>query len=63
MNIQRFLEMLRQGAVDPVHAARYHGGGKGSTPDYSGAAQQQAQAMQAAAANPEAAGMAAGMMQ
>lgn len=46
MNIQRFLEALRQGAVDPVHAARYHGGGKSAPPqpDYRGAALEQAQA-------------------
>lgn len=47
MNIARFIELLRAGCVDPVHMARYHGGGKGSAPpapDYTGAAQQQAQA-------------------
>ena len=37
----RWLEALRQGAVDPDHAARLHGGkgGGGSAPDYRGAAE------------------------
>jgi hypothetical protein len=50
MNMQRWLEALRQGAVDPDHAARYHGGGKGAppAPDYAGAAAQQGAASQAA---------------
>ena len=46
MNIQRFIEALREGCIDPVHAARYHGGGKkgGDKPDYRGAAIEEAQA-------------------
>src|SRR5262245_5260053 len=44
MNIQRFLEALRAGAVDPDHAARLHKKGDAPPPpDYSGAAKEQAQ--------------------
>lgn len=43
MDINRLQELLRQGCVDPFHAAKYHGGGKQAppTPDYAGAARAQ----------------------
>ncbi len=48
MNLQRWLEAKRCGAIDPYFASKYHGGGgKGSappTPDYRGAAVEQGQA-------------------
>lgn len=47
MNISRFMQALRECAVDPHWCALYHGGGgKGqpAAPDYTGAAQQQAAA-------------------
>ena len=50
MNFWRVLEAMRGGAVDPCHAARYHGGGKGKAPpapDYKGAAEAQASASEA----------------
>lgn len=46
MNLQRWLEAKRCGAVDPYFASKFHGG-KGSAPaapDYVGAAQEQGQA-------------------
>ena len=46
MDLSRLMQLIRAGAVDPWHAARYHGG-KGSTPaapDYRGAAEEQGQA-------------------
>lgn len=48
---KRFMEALRYGAIDPDHAARYHGGGKGAppAPDYTGAANAQGAASQAIA--------------
>ena len=50
MNFWRVLEAMRGGAVDPCHAACYHGGGKGEAPpapDYKGAAEAQAGASEA----------------
>jgi len=48
MNLQRWLEAKRNGAVDPYFASKYHGGGGKSsapaTPDYRGAALEQGQA-------------------
>lgn len=47
MNLQRWLEAKRNGAVDPYFASKYHGGGGKSsapaTPDYRGAAVEQGQ--------------------
>lgn len=41
MDLSRFLEALRQGSVDPVHSAKYHGGKSSPppAPDYGAAAQ------------------------
>jgi hypothetical protein len=47
MDKHRVLHAIRQGLRDPFHAARYHGGGKGSAPpapDYRGAAEAEAAA-------------------
>jgi hypothetical protein len=45
MDLSRFLQALRQGCVDPVHASRLHGGKGGGppAPDYYGNAQAQQQ--------------------
>lgn len=53
MNARRLLEAMRHGAVDPFHAALYHGGGKGSAPpapDYRGAAMEESAASKELAA-------------
>jgi hypothetical protein len=41
MDWRRFTEVIRTGTPDPWWYCMHHGGGKGSAPDYTGAAQQQ----------------------